>query len=99
MSFTDYLEQFLSDVLQQKEDLFTNEIRLSKTYSNMHGNITALNEDEKELLTLHKEFLDVHFFLKTKQYRDDINLANEKIALIKNLFKEISELVEKIEWK
>ena len=56
-------------------------------------------EDEKELLTLCKKFDDVYFYLKTRQYRDEANLAKEKIKIMQNLSEEISNLVKKIEWR
>jgi len=47
MNFMDYVEQILTELQNQKESLFTNKIRLSKNYANMHVNESELNEDEK----------------------------------------------------
>lgn len=99
MNLDDYLKLFLTDVQHQKDALFTNEIRLSRTYANMNGNVNVLNEEEKRFVVLNEEFNNTCFFLQSKQYRDDVNLANEKITHIKNVFEEISDLFQKIEWR
>ena len=99
INLSEYINQFIDDSNEQIENLFTEKIRLSKTYSDMHVKTNILNENEKKLIDLISTFRSEIYFLKTKQYRDDIILAKEKMDRITRIVLEISDLINNIEWR